>query len=851
MLKRNLWKLVLSFLIVLWAVSALVPVTDRDVPTYIAGRVEQKATEFQTLMKDAGARYEAKQAPSVFIALRDLANERKIDLAKEYFPGVRMDASLTNIAKKNNALLNHLLIQSKGRLQLGLDLKGGVAVTLAVDEDAASAIPESQRKEKLGKAIDIIGDRINGFGIAEPIIRAVGASRIEVQMPGVNTRDNPEVLESIKKPARLSFHLVHPTQRPNASAPGEIPVGYEIKTQDYETKDGRSMTLEYYVKRVWEMDGRNVTAAYATTDQFGRYRVVIKFNKDGEREFADTTRRVAQLGRESGVDALLAIVLDGRLYSAPRVKDEINGGTAEISGDFSALEAQELANVLNNPLDLPLRVQEQYEVGPSLAQDAIDSGVRAAIIGTILVCGFMVTYYTVGGGVALVALAVNVLIVFAIMAIMGATLTLPGVAGIVLTLGMAVDANILIFERMRDELGAGKSLVAAHNAGYDRAFTTIVDAHITQLAICAVMIGLGTGPIKGFGVTLAIGVFSTLFSVLIVGHLLLDWLISGGILKKLPMMKPIRIGNVDFVKLGKPSFIASWLLVAVAVGYVVYKGDRIYGRDFLGGDIATLGFEKRIDTSEIAKIAEQQGLKEITPTYVAAIGGGGETLRIETEFNESAPLIAALQKTHPEAGFKQIGDNRIGPSIGAEVKTNALVSLAISMVIILLYVAFRFELGFGIGAVVASIHDVLMTIGIFVLFGYQFSAPMVAAILAIAGYSINDTVVVFDRIREAMKENPNGHLRDIINESLRRVFSRSILTSLTTLLAAIALFVAGTGVMRDLAFTFIIGIVTGAFSSVFIAAPVFYWWHKGDRNRVDHEEKRPVYDWEIQTKASR
>ena len=849
MLKRNLWKLVLSFAIVLWAVLSLVPVTDRDVPTFIASEVEAKNADFQALLKDANARFEAKQAPSVFIALRDLANERKVDLAKEYFPGVKMDHSLTNIAKKNNALLNHLLVQSKGRLQLGLDLKGGVAVTLAVDDTAASAIPEAERKEKLGKAIDIISDRINGFGIAEPVIRAVGASRIEVQMPGINTRDNPEVLESIKKPARLSFHLVHPTIRPETAT--ETPLGYELKTQEHDTKDGRSVTLEYFVKRMWEMDGRNVTNAYATTDQFGQYRVVIKFNKEGEREFADTTRRVAQLGRENGTEALLAIVLDGRLYSAPRVKDEITGGSAEISGSFSALEAQQLASVLNNPLDLPLIVQEQYEVGPSLAQDAIDSGIRAAIIGTVLVAAFMVTYYTVGGGIAIAALAVNVLIVFATMAVMGATLTLPGLAGIVLTLGMAVDANILIFERMRDELGAGKSLISAHNAGYDRAFTTIVDAHITQLAICAVMIGFGTGPIKGFGITLAIGVFSTLFSVLIVGHLALDWLISGGILKKLPMMKPIHIGKVDFVKLGKPSFIASWVLVAVSFGFVVYKGDRIYGRDFLGGDIATLTFEKRIDTSEITKIADKAGLKEITPTYVSAIGGGGETLRLETEFNESAPLVAALQKAHPEAGFKQIGDNRIGPSIGGEVKTNALISLALSMAIILAYVAFRFEWGFGVGAVVASIHDILMTIGIFVLFGHQFSAPMVAAILAIAGYSINDTVVVFDRIREEMKLNPTTNLRDIINDSLRRVFSRSILTSVTTLLAAIALFVAGTGVMRDLAFTFIIGIITGAFSSVFIAAPVFYWWHKGDREKVDHEEKRPVYDWEIQTKVSR
>ncbi len=860
MLKRNLWKLVLSFVIVLWAVYSIVPLQDRQFPDYVSGEVHSRQAEFQKLLEESKARFEAKKAPSVFVALRDIANERKIDLAEQFFTHIPLESSLRNVTKRNNLLLEHLLRQSKGKLQLGLDLKGGVAFTLEVDEVAAASanLAKDERAEKLGKAIDIIGERINGLGVAEPIVRPVGDSRIEVQLPGVNTRDNPEVLDAVKKPARLDFRLVHAFADPATTPPGEAPIGYEVKTYEQEGRNGQTVISELFVKRTWEMTGETVSRAYATMDQMGRYQINLEFNSEGAKRFAEVTRDVAKQSQDlaqrtgnSQARARLAIVLDGRVYSAPGVSEEIAGGRAQITGQFTQREAIELANVLNNPLDLPLRVQEQYEVGPSLAQDAIDSGVRAAIIGTVLVAAFMATYYTIGGGIALVALAVNVLIVFACMAALGATLTLPGLAGIVLTLGMAVDANILIFERMRDELGQGKSLHAAHNAGYDRAFTTILDAHITQLAICAVMIGLGTGPIKGFGVTLAIGVFSTLFSVLVVGHLILDWLISGGVLKKLPMMKPIAIGKVDFVKLGKPAFIASWLLVAVSVAYVFMKGDRIYGVDFLGGDIATLTYEKRIDLSEVRKLAEEAGIEETNPTYVSAIGGGGETLRLETPFNKSAPLIAALKAAHPEAGLKQIGDNRIGPSIGGEVKTNALISLALSMVIILVYVALRFEWGFGVGAVVASVHDILMTIGIFVLFGHQFSAPMVAAILAIAGYSINDTVVVFDRIREEMKLNPGGHLRDIINDSLRRVFSRSILTSVTTLLAAIALFVAGTGVMRDLAFTFIIGIITGAFSSVFIAAPVFYWWHKGDRGKVDHEEKRPVYDWEIQTKVSR
>ncbi len=857
MLKRNLWKLILSLGVVLWASFSLFPIQDREFPAYVRGESKARTEEFGKLLDEAKARFDAKQATSVFVGLRDIANERKIDLATLYFPQIPLESSLRNITKRNNLLLDYLLKKSKGHLQLGLDLKGGVAFTLEVDESKASQLGERERTEKLGKAIEIIGERINGLGVAEPIVRPVGANRIEVQLAGVNTRDNPEVLEAVKKPARLDFRLVYPYATPG-QADADVPPLYEVKSIDREGANGQTITDELYVKRTPEMTGEGVDMSYATVDEFGRYRINLRFSSEGSKKFAAVTAEIArqteELRSRTGnprASAQLAIVLDGKVYSAPGVQEEIAGGSAVITGQFTRREAEELANVLNNPLDLPLVVQEQYEVGPSLAQDAIDSGVRAAVIGTALVAAFMVTYYTVGGGIALIALGFNVLIVFATMASLGATLTLPGLAGIVLTLGMAVDANILIFERMRDELALGKSLNSAHTAGYDRAFTTILDAHVTQLAICAVMIGLGTGPIKGFGVTLAIGVFSTLFSVLVVGHLILDWLIAGGVLKKLPMMKPITIGPVDFVKLGKPAFIASWVIVLASVVYVFFKGDKIYGVDFLGGDIATLRFEQRVEPSEIRKVAETLGIKEATVTYVAPIGGGTETLRIETPFGESKELVPALVKTFEKAGLQLDGTNNIGPSIGDEIKSNAFISLALSMVIILIYVALRFEWGFGVGAVVASIHDILMTIGIFVLFGHQFSAPMVAAILAIAGYSINDTVVVFDRIREEMRNNPTGNLRDVVNLSLRRVFSRSILTSVTVLLTAIALFVAGTGVMRDLAFTFIIGIITGAFSSVFIAAPVFYWWHKGDRTKVDHEDKRKVYDWEVQTKASR
>ena len=386
MLKRNLWKLVLSFTIVLWALLSLTPLTDRDVPTYIAGEVETRNAEFQALLDEARGRFEAKEAPSVFVALRDIANERRIDLASTYFPATKLESSLVNVAKRNTILLDHLLAQSKGRLQLGLDLKGGVAFVLEVDEKAAAGIGEGERQEKLAKAIEIIGDRINGLGVAEPVIRAIGTNRIEVQLPGVNTRDNPEVLESVKKPARLDFRVVYPFARPGPDV--ETPLGFEVKTYEQDSRTGQTVETELFIKRTWEMTGENVINAYPTMDEFGRFRIIIRFNEAGRRQFAAATREVANLTREliqrtgdSEARAQMAIVLDGRVYSIPGVKEEINNDSAEITGQFSQREAVELANVLNNPLDLPLVVQEQFEVGPSLAKESIASGTLAFVIG--------------------------------------------------------------------------------------------------------------------------------------------------------------------------------------------------------------------------------------------------------------------------------------------------------------------------------------------------------------------------------------------------------------------------------------------------------------------------------------
>jgi SecD/SecF fusion protein len=456
-----------------------------------------------------------------------------------------------------------------------------------------------------------------------------------------------------------------------------------------------------------------------------------------------------------------------------------------------------------------------------------------------------------GGVVAAIGMGVNVLITLGVMASIGATLTMPGIAGIVLTLAMSVDSNILIFERMREELKLGKSLGTALEAGFDKAWTAILDSNVTTLLVAAIMIWLGTGPVQGFGVTLAIGIFTTMFAAVVVSKLILEWLIHGGIVKNLRMFSILQNTSYDFLKYAKPAFFASWAVVLIGAVVVVFKGKEIYGTDFTGGDQITVNFEKKIELGELTRAAAQAGLKEVTFSYQQPLGGAREVLKVSTPFDEGRPTVQKLAQALPAAKLELAGENRIGPSVGKEIQWNALKSVLGALVLIFLFVAFRFEMGYGMGAVVSTVHDLFITIGIFVLFDRQFNASMVAAILLIIGYSINDTVVVFDRIREELKNNPEGTLRHVVNRALNLTLSRTIITGGTTLLTAVTLILTTTGEVNDIAFTLLIGVLTGTFSSLFIASPVFYWWHKGDRKHVEaHHDIAPKYEWQSTTKAA-
>jgi SecD/SecF fusion protein len=419
---------------------------------------------------------------------------------------------------------------------------------------------------------------------------------------------------------------------------------------------------------------------------------------------------------------------------------------------------------------------------------------------------------------------------------------------------MGVDANILIFERLREELRAGKSIKNATAGAFDKVTSTIVDANVTTLITASILIWLGTGPVKGFGITLAIGICASIFCALVVTRFIIDFLVHRVGVSKILGLDLFPEQKLDFFQFRKPAFIGSWLLVLAGAISVAIHHDNILGKDFTGGDEMTVNYSQQLDANDIMRVVEEQELGDVTVLYQSLIGEDREVLKIQTPFDQARPTLEILQAAFPNAGLEEAGINQIGASVSKNIQWNALISVVCALGGILLYVALRFEVGYGVGAVVATIHDVLMTIGIFVLFGEmglfvsgQFTAPMLAAILMIVGYSINDTIVVFDRIREELELNPGTDLRSIINLAISRVFSRSLLTSITTLLAATSLYIFGAGVINDFAFVFIIGIITGTFSSIFIASPVFFWWHKGDRRHVEERQLTPKrYEWESQ-----
>lgn len=847
----NLFRLAITVLVLIWAGTEITPPTDTPFEEYIVANVSDDRESFDELMERARSLVKEYQGtpnspyPTVYIALLRIGNDEDIDLSK-YFTEIRIQ-DIRNINRKNRILMAEMLRRSKGEIRLGLDLNGGVAITFQVDESGLEG-DMFYRQQQLEDARQVILDRVDGLGVAEPIVRVKGNNQIEVQMPGVSSADNPNIAETIGAPAMLEFKLIHRTARPDGR--GTPPLGYERLVQEYEDRQsGEIMEEAVYARRIPVMTGEIIDRARPQVTQTGGYEVNMNFTTEGRRQFSEVTAQIAEENTDFSIGRL-GIVLDGKMVSAPTVRERINSDSARITGNFSQREAFELANALNNPLAVPLEIAEMYEVGPTLAKDARDASVRAATWAAVIVMAFMVVYYGMAGVVSMISVVMNLFLVLGALASFGATLTLPGVAALVLTIGMAVDASILIFERIREELRSGKSIANAVTNGFDKALSTIVDANVTTLLTALVLIWLGTGPVKGFGITLAIGILATMFCSLVAMRWMMELLVTTSILKNPFKWQLFRNTSIEFLNYAKKAFIVSWALVVFGLVAFILHFDQAFGIDFTGGDEVTVSFDQRITSQDVASVAESAELGEVNIFFQSPLGSEQEFMMIQTRPEYGAVVFEAINNAYPQANLVRVGETQIGSAVGEEVTRSAILSMLIALLGILLYVAVRFEFGFGLGAVVATMHDVLMTVGIFIILGEflgigsgQFTAPMIAAVLMTVGYSINDTIVVFDRIREELELNPTSTLKKVIHLSINRVLNRTVLTSLTTLFASTVLFMFGAGVIKDFALVFMIGIVTGTFSSMFIASPTFFWYHKGDRRSVEKGEILPSYDW--------
>jgi SecD/SecF fusion protein len=481
----------------------------------------------------------------------------------------------------------------------------------------------------------------------------------------------------------------------------------------------------------------------------------------------------------------------------------------------------------------------------------------------------MLGYYLLSGVVANIALALNIVMILGVLCWFDATLTLPGIAGIVLTIGMAVDANVLIFERIREELNVGKSLKGAITSGYEKAFGTIFDANITTLIASVILIYMGKGPVKGFGVTLTIGILTSMFTALVVTRVVLDILSNRGIIgsdssKRMMHLRPkTNLPTFDFLKYATPAFATSWLLIVVGFGYGLTKGkDTMLGVDFAGGYSMNMGslvveklpdgqekkvigsikpdqvsvLEESISTGEIRdKISLKSKVQanQIQAQLLADKSSDARVLQIDFPLgrgSEDAENVEeALIELFPEADLQVLKLDKVGPSVSGEIQKSALIAVMLALFGILVYVAFRYEYSFAVGAVIAILHDVAMTGGWFFLSGRELNAPIVAAALTIIGFSINDTIVIFDRIRENLRMGSRGSFADVMNKSLNQTLSRTVITSGTTLLSTATLYFFGGTIINDFAFTFLVGVIVGTYSSIYIACFIVLKWHKGKR----------------------
>jgi SecD/SecF fusion protein len=689
----------------------------------------------------------------------------------------------------------YLLITTAPRL--GLDLRGGTQITLET-KDSPTTVADATSTDR---ALEVLRKRVDALGVAEPLIARSGENRIIIELPGL--QDPREAVEVIGRTAQLTFHQITPDGRQVADESGsQIPIGPAAFT------------------------GEGVENASSSVDPQGvGYQVNIDFSGTGARQWEDLTGQAA-CSPPGDPGRRIAIVLDDKVISSPQVDPSIQcdigmiGNNTRITGQFGQEEARDLSVLISGgALPVPVEIIEQRTVGPTLGADAIDASAKAAIIGLALTALFLIVVYRIAGFLAVIALLGYAAVSYGALIAIGATLTLPGLAGFVLAIGMAVDASVLVFERAREERGATPA--RAVERGYAGAWTAIIDSNVTTLLAAGLLFALASGPVRGFGVTLSIGVLAALFATLILGRVLLMLGLRERMGKATGLAHQGRVrlwvNRQDAGFLRKP---ARWLAGAFAAVAIALLGVAVIGPslglEFTGGRVLEYTTPGAVDVDRVRAEVAEAGFPR---AVVQESGDNAVTVRTEPIDQAGADRVRDAVNA-AAGGAEQLRDEQIGPSLGDELRTKALIALGLAILAQLIYLAIRFNWRLGAATVIALVQDVLIVIGVFAWLGKPFDGVFLAALLTVIGYSVNDTVVVFDRVRELRGQNRKTPFSDVVGRAVLQTLPRTVNTGIGVLFVLGALLFLGDGSLADFALALLLGLITGTASTVVTAGPV-------------------------------
>ena len=684
---------------------------------------------------------------------------------------------------------------AKENFKLGLDLQGGVYVVLEAETDA-----EGQELHKLmEQAQAVIESRVNEMGLSEPVVTIESENRIRVELPGVD--DSEQAIESIGKTAQLEF----------IDAWGNVVLtGADVKDAVL-AHNNQSLTNEVGIS--------------------------LALTGEGADKFAEATQKACDArGQTATSEAygsmradIIMIVLDGEVISSPVVNEPILNGEAFISGSYTEeTAARDAALIRGGSLPVTLHEVETSSVGASLGMDAFNTSILAGAIGVLLIIIFMIGVYKIMGVAASVALMAYILIYVWIFEIFGAVLTLPGIAAIILSIGMAVDANVIIFARIREEIEAGKSIRVGVKAGFTRALATILDSNITTLIAGIVLYQFGTGSVKGFAWTLMVGILVSMFSALVLTRLFVVLLAESKAFGKetffvwsKKLIDPSAI-HIPVIEKRRIWYGVMAVVIVVGLGLGLVRGFN-FGIDFLGGTMIQIDLQQEAAEEDIQSILKEHG---ITDASVVHAGEDNQEVIIRTaqslDSDDRSGILEDIYSTYQVSNEQLRAAEQFSPSVGSELQRSALIAVAIACALMLIYIAFRFELKSGIAAIIALLCDLLTMISIYGLFHIQINSPFIAALLVILGYSINNTIVIFDRIRENSHLDKKKKRKDLVNQSVSQTLSRTMCTSLTTIISIGALLVMGTSSIRNFVFPIMIGLIAGTYSSIFVSGSI---WH--------------------------